>query len=573
MPDGDTGTNFWLTTRSIAEALQRLGDAPLPDVSRTAAQAAVMGSRGNSGMMLSHFLVGFDEAIASRFRLSSRDLAIAIRRGFDKLEAALENPVEGTILTVCRDTAVGADEAAARGDDVGGVLRHCLQRADESLKRTPELLQDLKKAGVVDAGGMGFVRMIEGVVRLLDGLATEEREEDRLAIAGATPAATFEVEADRDFRFCSEVLVRGPALPSSGEARARLHELNGGSLLVLRTADLLRVHVHLNDAEPLFKLAESWGEVVTRKAEDMREQHAMLATATQGVSVVTDSSCDLPDAVLDQHGIGLVPLQLTLGDKSYEDRVNVGPDAVYKYLRERREPNPTTSQPTPAAFVRSYEHARASSAEVVAVLLSSALSGTFGNAEAARRSFAPAGITLVDSRSASLGLGLLALRGAELAEAGQAPDAIAAELLRIRSGAGCFFTVAQLDNLMRSGRVSRVKGWLGNLLDMKPILTIDQEGRVMPVDRVRGRDKLLPRVLELLDECVPKNARRLRMGVVHADAPDEAERIRAALQQRYQPFEIVVNSVTAVIGIHTGPDAWGVFYQIEDGPLEKGPRP
>jgi fatty acid-binding protein DegV len=92
----------------------------------------------------------------------------------------------------------------------------------------------------------------------------------------------------------------------------------------------------------------------------------------------------------------------------------------------------------------------------------------------------------------------------------------------------------------------------------------------MPVDRVRGRDRLLPRVLELLDDVIPKGAKRLRMGVVHADNPGEAERIRAALQQRYQPYEIVVGPVTAVIGIHTGPDAWGVFYQVEDGARGNG---
>ena len=567
MPDGDTGTNFWLTMKSIADALTRLGDAPLPDVSRTAAQAAVMGSRGNSGMMLSHFLVGFDQAVGPRFRLRAPDVAIAIRRGFDTLEAALENPVEGTILTVCREAARGAEASANRNENVAGVLRAALKSAEVALERTPDLLQDLKKAGVVDAGGKGFVRMMEGVVRLLDGQATEEAEEDRRAIAAVSnAAAAFTVEDDRDYRFCTEVLVRGAALPSSGAARGQLHALDGGSLLVLRTADLLRVHVHLDDPEPLFAMASAWGDVVTRKAEDMREQHQLLAAvARRDINIVTDSSCDLPDDILDRHGIGLVPLQLTLGDTAYEDRVNIQPAAIYQYLRQQREPHPTTSQPAPGAFVTAFEHAHAEAHHVVAVLLSSALSGTFGNAEAARRQYQGGGVTLVDSRTASLGLGMLALRAAELAEAGIGAADIAAELLRIRGESGCFFTVATLDNLMRSGRVSRVKGWLGNLLDMKPILTIDHEGRVMPVDRVRGRGRLLPRVLDLLDECIPRGRARLRMGVVHADTPGTADEIRKALQERYNPFEIIVNPVTAVIGIHTGPDAWGVFYQVEDG--------
>ncbi len=563
VPDGDTGTNFFFTMKSITEALQRVGDAPLPEVSRAVAQAAVLGSRGNSGMMLSHFLVGFDEGVGARFRIRARELAIAIRQGFQRLEAALENPVEGTILTVCRQAAAGAQEAADRGADVGGVVRQALVHAEVALEHTPDLLRELKKAGVVDAGGMGFVRMLEGIVRLMDGTVSEEAVQDAQAFMGAAPAALAEVVEDRDHRFCAEVLVRGDALPSSAQARERLHELGGGSLLVLRTADLLRVHVHLNEPETLFQLAGGWGEVVTRKAEDMREQHRMLTEATRAVAIVADSSCDLPDDVLDRHGIGLVPLQVMMNDQVFQDRIEIQADAVYRAMRTGAQL--TTSQPTVAKFAESFEHARAGAENVIAVILSSGLSGTYANAESARRVFRQGGVQLVDSRSASLGLGLLALRAAELAEAGWDAAAIVAEVERLRSRSGMFFTVDTLDNLVRSGRVSRVKGWLGNLLDMKPILSLDDEGRVTPVDRVRGRAALLPRVLDLIEQALPDRYVRLRMGVVHADAEPMAREIRDALHRRFRPFEIVVNPITAVIGVHAGPDAWGVFWQVEDG--------
>jgi DegV family protein with EDD domain len=563
VPDGDTGTNFALTMKSIAEALHRLGDAPLPEVSRAAAQAAVMGSRGNSGMMLSHFLVGFDEGIGARFRIRARELAGAIRRGFQRLESALENPVEGTILTVCREAACGAEVAAAEGDDVRGVLRRSLKHAEEALAHTPDLLADLKKAGVVDAGGMGFVRMIQGIVRLIEGKTVEEAEEDRKAWEGTAPAATFEVVEDRDYRWCTEVLVRGDALPASNAARARLHELGGGSLLVLRTADLLRVHVHLNDPEPLFDLAGEWGEVVTRKAEDMREQHRMLAEATRAVAIVCDTACDLPDDVLDRHGIALIPLQVMVGERVSLDRLEITADMVYELLRTGE--HPTTSQPTVARFTEAFEHARAGADSVVAVLLSSGLSGTFGNAEAAVKGGKADGVHLVDSRSASLGQGLMAVRGAELAEAGWSAEEIRLELERLRGQSGMFFTVQTLDNLIRSGRVSRLRGWLGNLFDMKPILSFSADGKVTPVDRVRGAKALLPRVLQLLDEAIPHQRLRLRMGVVHADNEAAARDIRDALHKRYHPLDIVVSPVTAVIGVHAGPGAWGIFWQVEDG--------
>jgi DegV family protein with EDD domain len=568
VPDGDTGTNFALTMKSISDALNRLGDAPLPEVSRTAAQAAVMGSRGNSGMMLSHFLVGFDEGLGARFRVRARELAAAIRRGFQRLEGALEHPVEGTILTVCREAAAGAERAAAADEtDVDGVIRGTLRHAEVALEHTPDLLADLKRAGVVDAGGKGFVRMIEGIVRLIDGHMEEEAEEDAKLFQGAAPAATFEVSVDSDYRWCTEVLVRGDTLPSSTAAREALHELGGGSLIVLRTADLLRVHVHINDPEPLFQMAERWGEVVTRKAEDMREQHRMLADTQRAVAIVVDSACDLPDDVLDRHGIALIPLQVMAGERALQDRLEIGADEVYQLLRAGQ--TLTTSQPTVAQMRSAFEHARAGAERVVAVLLSSGLSGTFGNGEAALKDFAPGGVRLVDSKSASLGEGLLALRGAELAEAGWEADDIGVELERLRHHAGMLFTVATLDNLVRSGRVSRMKGWLGNLLDMKPILSINEEGKVVPVDRVRGAAGLLPRVLALLDQHLPARPLRLRMGVVHADVAATARAVRDALHRRFRPLDIIVSPVTAVIGVHAGPGAWGVFWQVEDGIPER----
>ncbi|HWO88433.1 MAG TPA: DegV family protein [Gemmatimonadales bacterium] len=566
VPDGDTGTNFALTWRSISEALSRLGDAPLPEVSRTAAQAAVMGSRGNSGMMLSHFLVGFDEGIGARFRLRARELAQAIRRGFDRLHSSLENPVEGTILTVCREAATGAEAAAAADGDVLEVVRGALRHAEDALERTPELLADLRKAGVVDAGGKGFVRMIEGIVRLIEGRATQERAEDRAALASLAPAATFEVAEERDFRYCTEVLVRGDRLPSSAEVRGLLHEL-GGSLQVLRTGDLLRVHIHLNEPEPLFQLAGEWGQVLAHKAEDMREQHRMLAGELRPVAVVADTGCDLPDELVDRHGIGLVPLQVILDDRVYRDRLDIAPSDFYRRLRAGAVP--TTSQPTVAQFSEAFQHACAGAESVVAVILSGALSGTFANAESARRALGHSRLHLFDSRTVTLSQGMLAIRASELAEAGWSAAEIVSELARIREQSGMFFTVDTLENLIRSGRVSRARGWLGGLLGLKPILTIDSEGRVVPVDRVRGRERLLPRVLELLDQSLPPRYERLRMAVVHADVPDVAARVREAVRDRYHPLDVIVQPVTPVLGAHAGPGAWAVCWQLEDGVPER----
>ena len=565
VPDGDTGTNFSLTLRAVADALRALGDASLSETARTMARAAVLGARGNSGMMLAHFLLGFADALGDRRQASTREVAAAMREGANRLYASLDDPREGTILTVARDAAAAAELAAADTEDVGEFMHRLLAEGEAALARTPELMATLKEAGVVDAGGKGFVRMLEGVVRCLDGdpilPVASSASADEAAII---PAADIEVAAERDFQYCTEVLVRGEQLPSGNEVRAAMHTF-GGSVVVAVMADILKIHVHTDTPEAVFTYAARWGRLETTKADDMRAQHRRLAHADRRpVAVVTDSSADLADSVLDRHHISVVPLQVVFGTETFRDRIDLKPEEFYLRLSTARE-LPTTSQPAPADFVRVLRDARAEADEVVCVLLSGTLSGTLSSAQAAVRAAGISNVHLVDSRSASLGVGMLTLRGAELAESGWSAAAIARELERVRGQSGMLLTVDRFDHLLRSGRVSRGKAWIAGMLDVKPILSLDRDGRVVPVDRVRGREQLIPRVLALLEKRLTPRPAVVRFAVAHTGAPDVAERVRTALVAAYQPRDCFVTLATGVLGTHVGAGAWAIFYQVEDG--------
>ncbi|MFN8651304.1 MAG: DegV family protein [Gemmatimonadales bacterium] len=564
VPDGDTGTNFSLTLRSVADALRALGDAPLGVTAKTAARGAVLGARGNSGMMLAHFLLGFADAIGDRPQATSQEVAEAFKVGAERLYASLDDPREGTILTVAREAADAAQRAAADSPDISVFMTRLLHEGELALAKTPELMTALKEAGVVDAGGKGFVRMLEGVVRYIEGdpilpVALTDSNPDEFA-----PAALVEVAAERDFQYCTEVMVRGEQLPPANEVRAAIRTF-GGSVQVVLAADLLKIHVHTDTPEAVFTFAARWGTLEATKAEDMRAQHRRMSHgARRPVALVVDSSADLPDTVLDRHHIALVPLQVMFGDQTFRDRVQLKGEEFYQRMRTSKV-NPTTSQPTPAEFVRVLRDARAEADEVVAVLLASRLSGTFASGQMAAKAAGIDRVEFVDSASASLGLGLLALRGAELAESGWPAKAIADELRRVRRQSGCFITVDRFDNLLRSGRVSRGKALIAGMLDVKPILSLDEQGGIVPVDRVRGRNNVVPRVLSLLERRLSPRPATVRFGIVHAEAPEIAERIRAALVAAYQPRDCFVSLATGVLGTHVGFGAWAVFWQVEDG--------
>lgn len=570
VPDGDTGTNFSLTLRAVADALRVLGDASLPETARTMAHAAVLGARGNSGMMLAHFLLGMAEGFGDLKQAGTGDMARALRRGSETLYASLDEPREGTILTVAREAADAAERAARDSADFSRFMDRMLEESERSLARTPELLAVLKEAGVVDAGGKGFVRMFEGVVRFIQGDPILPGGPVDFGDEVFNPAAFAEVAAERDFQYCTEVLVRGGQLPPANEVRSAMHGF-GGSVQVAVAGDVLKIHVHTDTPEAVFTYASRWGTIAARKADDMRAQHRRLRHGDRRpVAIVTDTSADLPDAVLDRHQIAMVPLQIVFGDQVLQDRLGIRPEEFYTRLRASRT-LPTTSQPTPGDFVRVFRSAREEADAVVTILLSGALSGTWQAGVTAARVAGLDGIHVVDGRTVSLGLGLLALRAAELAESGWSAEAIVTEVERLRSQNGVLLTIDTYDNLIRSGRVSKGKAWLGGMLDIKPILSLGPDGRILPVDRVRGRDQAVSRVLALLERRLTPRPRAVRFGIAHAEAPEEAERVRNALVAAYQPKDCFVSLATGVLGTHVGPGAWAVFWQVEDAAASASP--
>ena len=332
-------------------------------------------------------------------------------------------------------------------------------------------------------------------------------------------------------------------------------------------ADILKIHVHTDTPEAVFTYAARWGRVETTKADDMRAQHRRLAHAERRpVAVVSDSSADLADSVLDRHHIALVPLQVVFGDETFRDRVELRPEEFYRRLR---------------AAKRTAHHLAAHAGRV--------RPGAPGRPERGRRSGRrPARPARCRARSprrrrrcgrpgsdgrppGGQPVGLARAWGCWRSGAPSWPSRagaaaeIAAELERVRGQSGMLLTVDRYDNLIRSGRVSRGKAWIAGMLDVKPILSLDRTGRVVPVDRVRGREQLVPRVLALLERRLTPRPRVVRFGVVHAEAPEMAERVRTALVAAYRPRDCFVSLATGVLGTHVGAGAWAVFYQVEDG--------
>jgi len=581
VPDGDTGTNLALTLDAIAADLAGSREREIGRVASSVARSAVLGARGNCGMMLSQFLLGFASGLEGHARVSSLEFGRALMAGSQSLDRAVENPVEGTILTVVRDSATAAGGTRDEGADpvpwdFTTLMERVLAAASDSLARTPDLLPVLAEAGVVDAGAKGFVHMIEGVV----GLIAHGEDAD---FASASVTAGLDADSTRpDWspigamdhplgegtrRYCTEILVEGPGMPDEKSVRAHLSE-GSEELLVIRSEDILKVHLHTDHPAAAIDYCATLGTVTAHKAEDMFAQYeaargAGTEVVRRPVGVLVDSGCDLPEAVLRAHGMHMVPLLLVDGDTTLRDRVDITAEEFHRRLKSGGS-LPTTSQPPPGQFAQAFERAAADSQVVIAVLLASSLSGIFKSAEHGTSLVPDLDIRLVDSRAASILAGLLALKAAELAEKGMSPEAIVAEVQRVRGQSGIAFTVRNLDRLIASGRLGNFAGWLGGLLDLKPVLALGSDGKIRALGKTRGARRVQKLLLEGILADIPPGAEKVRFGIVHAGAPEVIEPLTVKLRARYPGAEILVSPITPVIATHLGLGAWGIGYMVED---------
>ncbi|MGE5552389.1 MAG: DegV family protein [Betaproteobacteria bacterium] len=273
------------------------------------------------------------------------------------------------------------------------------------------------------------------------------------------------------------------------------------------------------------------------------------------VKLVTDSTADLPESLIRKHHLTVVPLRVHFGEESYRDGLDIWASEFY-YKLETGGLQPHTSQPSPGDFLEVYKRLTADGSEVVAIVLSRELSGTYQSAEVARQMLGRTAVTVVDSASASLGLGLIALEAARWAEEGAPGAKVAEAARRASSRIVLFFLVDTLEYLQKNGRIGRASALLGSLLNIKPILTL-QDGIVTPVDKIRGKSKALGRIFELLRERVGQSP--ARWAVVHADRPDEAVSLAERVKREFRCVEPpVIGEIGPVIGSHVGPGTIGI---------------
>jgi DegV family protein with EDD domain len=275
------------------------------------------------------------------------------------------------------------------------------------------------------------------------------------------------------------------------------------------------------------------------------------------VAIVTDSTAYIPQDLLIQYSIRVAPLILIWGKDTYLDGVDIKPSEFYQRL-EKDKVHPTTSQVTPAKFKEIFAELLEKEHEILAILISSKLSGTIDSANQALENFPGAPIEIIDSQSTSMAMGFQVLAAARAAQEGATLAECKALAEKAIQCTGVVFAVNTLEFLHRGGRIGGGARFLGTALNIKPILEL-RDGRVEALERVRTRKRSLARLVELVKErTVGKQP--IRVAVLHANAPEEAREVLEQASQELSAVESVFSEVSPVIGTHAGPGTIGVAY-------------
>ncbi len=312
VPDGDTGTNMSMTLNAALREARDSGSTAAGKVAERAAYGALMGARGNSGVILSQLLRGFARALQSETRLDATTLAAALTAAAETAGRAVMKPVEGTILTVSAAAARAATEAAAHDSDALAVLAASLKEARAAVARTTEQMALLKQAGVVDAGAQGYMLILEGFSRYLHGEPTDVESAAPVGTgvdSANAPLHMARVEHGDDYGYCTEFIVAGPGLDLPA-IRERVNSL-GSSTLVVGEESLVRVHIHTEDPGRVLSYAASLGQLHKIKIDNMQAQHdAFIAEARDATGATgAQSSPHAPGAQSSPHAPG-APYQL-----------------------------------------------------------------------------------------------------------------------------------------------------------------------------------------------------------------------------------------------------------------------
>ena len=557
--DGDTGSNLSSTMHAII--LEAKISGSVKETMNSIADAALTGARGNSGIIIAQYINGIFLSLMDEETITIPSFAETVKNAVPYAYQAISDPVEGTIITVIREWADAVYSHKDLSANFSELFSKSLIAANKSLEATTSRLKVLQDSKVVDSGAKGVVYFLQGFATFLRtgkvDLEVSDEPEDL-----SFNEELIHSQGEIHHRYCTEALLSGDSIDL--EALKAELALYGDSLIVAGNNHKARIHIHANAPEQVFQVLSKKGIILQQKADDMVRQNESAFDRKYDTALITDSIADIPQAMLDHYQVHMLPLNLNFDNTSYLDKVTMTPELFYPLLEEAIE-YPKSSQPNPIVVEKYLETVLSHYDKVIILTVAKEQSGTnsvFQNA-VSKKLHQGKKIAVIDSKRNSGAEGLLVMKAAEMIAAETPFDEIVGAIERLRDRTNIFVSVNNLKYMVRSGRLSKVSGMAAMTINLKPVVSIDAEGKGSIAEKAfseKGNEKKLFRLLEKVNA----QEKISRYAIVHANNPEKAEayRKRSVVLLGKEP-EYIMN-ISTIVGMSAGVGTVAISYMCEE---------
>ena len=553
VPDGDTGTNLLFTLKPVLN----IQDSISNDVSKALTQisdVAIDSARGNSGTIMAQYFIGMAEKSLNVIEINNKNIYELLDGAYNAAKQSMAEPKEGTIITVMRDIAIESKNHID-SNDIENTFKAIYEVSIKSLNNTPEQMQILKDAGVVDAGAQGFVDLIEGLYHYIK---TGENVNPESIEIHETDSADINIENydDSNYQFCTECIVEGDSI-SRRDMKETLTSM-GDSFILAGTKSKVKVHIHTDNPNKVFELCSNYGTVKNQKADDMHQQVSSSHDSKSEIAIVTDSGCDIQ---YDTHNnnIHMVPVRYSFGSKEYIDKVSHTSDEFYLELMNNPV-HPKTSQPPTGDFIRKYENLSTHYKSIISIHIPAKLSGTLQSAKNATKNI-DTKITHIDSLCASVGLGLIIKQASEWAKESNSHKQIVQKINSLLKNTKLLHVVNDISYTIKGGRVPKFAGPIAKILKIHPILTTNKEGSLKAESVLFGKKDLHIKFAKYILKTLDKNT-HYNISISHSFAEDEGHEIIDIIENNFDNINSIdLVEMGSALGIHSGPKSFGAGIQ------------
>ncbi|MBC1386155.1 DegV family EDD domain-containing protein [Listeria innocua] len=538
--DGDTGSNLASLMQAIIDNVS-LREYSTKELLEEVANAALIGARGNSGMIFAQYLNAVAESY-HHLESTFDGLVEAFQKAVHKAYEALLDPKEGTILSVMKAWSEALAGTYEQERSFQQSLLNAQRVAEQALINTEFQMAILRKNRLVDSGAKGFYYFIAGLTNAYCG-GTVSTPNNYVEQENRQEHTHFET-SEPTYRYCSEFIIKEATI--SHQTLREVLALKGDSLVIAGNEKQIKIHIHTNEPQEILGLLSEFGKMTYQKVDDMRLQYDVTKNPRAKIAIVTDSIADLPEDFLLDHQVHVLPMNILAGEENFLDKLTVGPTLIQQKLTQQIKMS--TAQPTIRtvdallSFLENkYEH-------VLVIAVSAKLSGTYQliKQRIKARDLSSEWIHVIDSKLNSVAQGLLVKQAVELVETGKPFDEITQKMEQLIAQTFIYVAVADLAPMVESGRIPRILGRLAQKLSLYPIVSLDRNGEGKLIGVSFSQKQSMKKIIKKVAKLQLKE-----LAITHVSSERDAKLWQKELEAKIGGNSYLVDS-SAAIAISAG---------------------